>query len=161
MAIDLDNRIRPRRAEKARETGKTSIPVPKASTSTAKPFSLARDPNAMDIDATRTREDFLKHMSGKCFACGGTNHSKRDCNQVGSLCSHCGRVGHKETVCESKFCGKPKKVVIRSATIEEVAEDASSTATQASSSALEAQIAALLDSQKLLTAQIDAMKKAF
>lgn len=160
VAINLDNRICQCWAEKARETGKVAITVPKAFTPTAKPFTPPCDPNSMDVDATETREAFLKQMNGKCFACGRA-HWKQECTQVGSLCGYCGRIGHKEAVCKNKFRGKPKTMAIRSTSIEEVIEAAPAAVSDQASLAMEAQLAALMDSQKLLATQLEAMKKAF
>lgn len=120
----------------------------------------------MEINTSRTRDTFLKHMTGKCFGCGSTTHSKKMCVHAQTLCSYCGRTGHREGVCEDKYRGRPKKEnVVRSATIEEVPEAGSSSGSTSSpairNEAMEAQIAALLDSQKLLQDQLAALQKAF
>ena len=84
VATDFDTRLRQRKAEKAREQGRTtgttfttrSTPV------SAAPFATpAKDPNAMDIDASKgngkTRNDFLKAMQGRCFGCGSRGTLRR------------------------------------------------------------------------------------
>lgn len=166
VSMALDNRIRERKAEKAQELARLPIHAPRTQltpTPAARPFTTPRDPNTMDIDAARTREAFLKHMSGKCFGCGSTTHSKRTCVHAQSLCPWCARTGHREEVCEDKFRGKPKKAaVIRSAVVEEAPEAGPSNApTRARQDELEAQIAAMKDGQKALEAQIAALKASF
>ena len=56
------------------------------------------DPNAMDIDATRTDKagpngrtvaQFLRAMNGKCFGCGSTQHTKKDGRHERDLCAWC------------------------------------------------------------------------
>lgn len=159
VATDLDVRIRQRKAEKAREQGKFA-PTPKYTTTTpATPF-VTKDPNAMDIDASHTRESFLKSMTGKCFGCGSTAHSKRDGNHERDLCAWCGRTGHRETVCRAKYMGQPKKQ--RVAATEEAPSDSAAPASEATVSASQVDIIAqLLEGQRQLAAQIEAMKQAF
>jgi len=71
----------------------------------------ARDPFAMDIDASRagpsgrTREDFNKAMRGRCYGCGSKEHVKRNGNHQSSKCGFCQRNGHWESVCQDKFMG--------------------------------------------------------
>ncbi|KAF5372732.1 hypothetical protein D9757_011643 [Collybiopsis confluens] len=47
------------------------------------PFVAHRDPNAMDVDATRTvtnksSDDYRRFMTGRCYGCGSKNHRKAD-----------------------------------------------------------------------------------
>ncbi|KAF5392585.1 hypothetical protein D9757_002098 [Collybiopsis confluens] len=47
------------------------------------PFIAHRDPNAMDVDATRTvtgksSDDYQRFMTGRCYGCGSKNHRKAD-----------------------------------------------------------------------------------
>ena len=97
VAVQVDNRIRHRKAERAREQGRT---LPKSFTtgnnsSTAAPFTPSKDPNAMEIDATRTgpngrtTTDFLKAMNGRCFGCGSTSHQKKDGKHDRDVCGYC------------------------------------------------------------------------
>ncbi|KAG2004427.1 hypothetical protein CC2G_002984 [Coprinopsis cinerea AmutBmut pab1-1] len=73
----------------------------------------ARDPYAMDIDATRvgpsgrSREDFLQAMRGRCFGCGSSAHIKKDGNHGSLRCNHCQRLGHSANICQDKFMGYP------------------------------------------------------
>ncbi|KAG2020897.1 hypothetical protein CC2G_006182 [Coprinopsis cinerea AmutBmut pab1-1] len=73
----------------------------------------ARDPYAMEIDATRpgpsgkTYQDFLNAMRGRCFGCGSTGHNKKDGNHGALRCNYCQRMGHAATVCQDKYMGFP------------------------------------------------------
>jgi hypothetical protein len=62
----------------------------------------------MDVDATRTREEFMQRMRGKCFGCGSAGHTKKDGNHEHDLCSYCKRMGHRVMVCMDKFLGRPQ-----------------------------------------------------
>ena len=72
------------------------------------------DPNAMDIDATRTggngktRDDFLLKMKGHCFGCGSPDHVKGNCSWKNEKGRYCGRTGHVERVCQDKYMGVEK-----------------------------------------------------
>ncbi|TFY63253.1 hypothetical protein EVJ58_g3353 [Rhodofomes roseus] len=185
VAADFDTRLRQRRAEKAREAGKTSST---SSTSTpvrttAAPFVISKDPNAMDIDATlqapkggngKTRADFLKVMGGRCFGCGSKDHVKRDGGHERDICDWCGGTGHKTPVCQRRFLGLPKKATAAatsstSSTDKEVdeifsPETSSSTSeekTVAATSQMTDVVNAMLKQQAELAAQIEALKKAF
>ncbi|EIW73870.1 hypothetical protein CONPUDRAFT_68232 [Coniophora puteana RWD-64-598 SS2] len=73
----------------------------------------AADPYAMEVDATRTgngktREEFQRAMTGRCFGCGSKEHLKRDGNHQTDRCGYCSRTGHKETVCEDKYLGRER-----------------------------------------------------
>ncbi|KAG2011156.1 hypothetical protein CC2G_011305 [Coprinopsis cinerea AmutBmut pab1-1] len=87
----------------------TSFLTPSTSTRAAP----ARDPYAMDIDATRTgpngrsREEYLQAMRGRCFGCGSTAHVKKDGNHGSLRCNYCHRMGHSEKVCQDRFMGYP------------------------------------------------------
>ena len=112
VASDIDTRVRQRRAEREREkrrsvlnTGTTTVPQSQANNPLLAPVV---DPVVMDVDATRTREEFLRRMRGKCFGCGSTTHTKRDGHHERDICKFCLRVGHREPVCIDKFLGKPK-----------------------------------------------------
>jgi len=85
--------------------------------------TAAVDPNAMEIDATRTqatrrpsapgpngrtREEFTRLMRGRCYGCGDTRHIKSAGNHGGEKCNYCARMGHRETVCQDRFLGHPK-----------------------------------------------------
>ena len=109
---EIDARVRQRQAEKERErrrggmnSGTTLTPDLAASN----PFMpMSSDPVKMEVDATRTREEFLRQMRGRCFGCGSTAHTKKDGNHEREVCKHCMRVGHREGVCLARYMGKPK-----------------------------------------------------
>jgi hypothetical protein len=96
----IDQRYRQRQAEK------------KGHTTSHTPFGASSDPNAMQVDATRTggtgnnnnsngpkkdRASYMKHMQGKCYGCGSTQHTKKDGGHERDICNHCGKVGHRST----------------------------------------------------------------
>ncbi|KAK7019688.1 hypothetical protein VNI00_018011, partial [Paramarasmius palmivorus] len=72
------------------------------------PTFPTRDPNAMDIDANRTRADWLRLMNGKCFSCGSTEHRQRDGGHEREICNWCRRNGHREAVCFNRWLGRPR-----------------------------------------------------
>jgi hypothetical protein len=87
------------------------------------PFGASSDPNTMQVDATCTggtsnnnsnspkkdRASYMKHMQGKCYGCGSTQHMKKDRGHEQDVCNHCGKVGHRSMVCFAKYVGKPGK----------------------------------------------------
>ena len=88
-ASDLDLRIRQRRVEKERKrrhkvanTGITTqnlhpeIPAPKT------------DPVGMNVDATRTKKEYMCRMRGRCFGCGSTSHTRKDGHHERDLCKY-------------------------------------------------------------------------
>jgi hypothetical protein len=112
VTTDIDTCVRQRRAKKDRERGQTGARVPEP-IATARPtpvFTAAptTDSNIMDVDATRTWEEFMRQMRDKCFGCGSTAHTKKDGNHERDLCSYCKCVGHREVVCMDKFMRKPQ-----------------------------------------------------
>jgi hypothetical protein len=58
----------------------------------------------------------MKHMQGKCYGCGSTQHTKKDGGHERDVCNHCGKVGHRSTVCFAKYVGKPGKSASAKAT---------------------------------------------
>jgi hypothetical protein len=136
----IDQRYRQRQAEK------------KGHTTSHTPFGASSDPNAMQVDATRTggtgnnnnsngpkkdRASYMKHMQGKCYGCGSTQHTKKDGGHERDVCNHCGKVGHRSTVCFAKYVGKPGKSASAKATTDgtvSTPSTSSPTATAAASS---------------------------
>lgn len=181
VSVSLDNRIRQRRAEKARETGKptTTASRPSASSAHITPFTptTARDPNAMDIDASKTgktRLDFLRVMSGRCFGCGSKDHTKANGHHKNDVCDWCLRLGHRGNVCQDKFMGNPRKTRAAATSERTLYDPSAPTPAPASSASLAPAessssatisassdvINALLKQQEELTAQMDALKKS-
>ena len=112
VATKIDVRLRQRQAEKDRMRRR---PVVTTATVTAPSFRPgvpfvppSADPAAMDVDATHTRDEFMRRMKGKCLGCGSTAHAKKDGAHERDLCVYCKRVGHRDVVCMDKFMGKPK-----------------------------------------------------
>lgn len=112
VSSDLDIRIRQRRAERDRERKRSGVTTGITATPASAPNTLfvapASEPAAMDVDATHTREEFMRRMRGKCFGCGSSVHAKKDGSHDRDLCAYCKRVGHREVVCMDKFLGRPK-----------------------------------------------------
>lgn len=89
---------------------------------TAAPAAPAVDPFAMDVDVIagtqtqgaagggKTKADYQRAMRGRCFGCGGGDHSRStgNCRAKGVKCNYCKRPNHYEIVCEDKFCGRPR-----------------------------------------------------
>ena len=57
-----------------------------------------------------THKSYLATMKGKCFGCGSKEHSKEDGNHERDVCHHCGKAGHRSTVCIAKYMGKAATV---------------------------------------------------
>ena len=74
----------------------------------------------MEVDAScqgnqistekQTHKSYLATMKGKCFGCGSKEHSKKDGNHEHDVCHHCGKAGHRSTVCIAKYMGKAATV---------------------------------------------------
>ncbi|EJF56768.1 hypothetical protein DICSQDRAFT_70917, partial [Dichomitus squalens LYAD-421 SS1] len=150
VSSDIDVRVRQCCAERERQRGRTTTTT--TATKPAVPLHTtpftppARDPNAMDINATRTREEFNRLMRGKCYSCGSTVHVKKDGGHDRDICSYCRRVGHRETVCMDKFLKKPRSQKL--AATEEGPEElqvAASMSTSADAGATNALIAQLME----------------
>jgi hypothetical protein len=86
-----------------------------------------KDPDAMQVNVSaqkpqqsgagkKTKADFTKFMQGKCFGCGSKDHSKKNGNHEHNVCNHCGKTGHRSTVCFGKFMGTPKKAGVAATT---------------------------------------------
>ena len=104
VAQILDQRICQREAEKKGQTF-----------SNMSQGTSSRNPDAMEVDAScqgnqpsekKTHNAYLAFMKGKCFGCRSKEHNKKDGNHERDVCHHCGRPGHRSTVCRSKFMGK-------------------------------------------------------
>ena len=67
----LDQRMRQHEAEKKGQTYHTTSQAP------------SKDPNAMEVDASRQKEErnrrtYMSFMKGKCYGCGSTDHAKKN-----------------------------------------------------------------------------------
>ncbi|EJF60333.1 hypothetical protein DICSQDRAFT_137645 [Dichomitus squalens LYAD-421 SS1] len=165
VSSDIDVRVCQRRAERDRQRGRTATTTatkPAVPLHTTPFMPPTRDPNAMDIDATRTREEFNRLMRGKCYGCGSMAHVKKDGGHNWDICGYCRRVGHRETVCMDKFLKKPRSQKL--AATEEGPEEpqvAASTSTSADAGATNALIAQLMEQQKALADQLASLQKSF
>ena len=169
VASDIDIRVRQRRAERDREKRRSGVATGTTTTQTSLPnapfVSPSTEPAAMDVDATRTRDEFLRRMRGKCFGCGSTVHTKKEGSHDRDLCAYCKRVGHREIVCMDKFMGRPKgqKAAATSevgevevSTPEEISEDSEKETAAASTMTTLGQ---LMEQQKALADQIAAWRE--
>ncbi|KAF5369733.1 hypothetical protein D9757_012001 [Collybiopsis confluens] len=96
-AIRVDNRINERNRQKT--PFKAITPSAHHFQPSNPPFFPPRDPNAMDVDATRTvtgksSDDYRRFMMGRCYGCGSKNHRKADGHHKRDVCEHCGLTGH-------------------------------------------------------------------
>jgi hypothetical protein len=107
VSIDINNC----QIQQEQEKHKFHIPFTLAtacsSGPTAVPYtSPARNPMAMDIDATRSAEDYHRTMIGCCYDCGSKKHRKADGKHKRNICSHYGLAGHQSQVCRGKYLGR-------------------------------------------------------
>jgi hypothetical protein len=142
--------------------------------------TTTNNPDAMQVDASRqqqqsgsakpgqkTRADYMKYMQGKCFGCGSKDHAKKDGKHERDVCNHCGKTGHRSTVCFTKFLGKPGKTAGAAATSDSTDSTPSSSAsatneTPAKDSKTQADLLAqLMEKVKAQEAQINALKASF
>ena len=172
VASDIDIRIRQRRAERDRKrkcsgvgTGTTATSAPLPNTLFVSPTA---EPAAMDVDATRTRKEFMRQMHRKCFGCGSAMHTKKDGGHDCNLCAYCKRVGHRDTICMDKFLKRPKgqkaattgeEVEQGFSTLEEYSEGSEGEKIAATESTTVTTLARLVQQQKTLTDQIAALHK--
>jgi hypothetical protein len=102
----------------------------------------------MQVDATGTggtgnnnngpkkdRAAYMKHMQGKCYGCGSTQHTKKDRGHERDVCNHCGKVGHRSTVCFAKYVGKPGKSATVKATTDRTVSTPSTSSQPAATAA--------------------------
>ena len=161
----LDTRLRQRKAEKKGQTFHNTQ-------------GQARDPMAMDIDASRqqaskpqqkqgeekrTRQTFLKVMKGRCFGCGSKDHSKADGGHEKETCHHCQKPGHRQNVCFDRYIGRDKKASANATTTASTpAKPADSApAAKAAASIKPKQDDATKKQIKELQKQIEALKASF
>jgi hypothetical protein len=135
----------------------------------------------MEVDATRQQQgkgkgaqpqqqlgsggknwaSWMKQMAGKCFGCGSSDHTKKAGGHDREICHHCQKAGHRANVCFDKYMGKEKKV--KAASTETAAATAPSvSSTPAPPSTLQADvIRMMMEQQKELAAQLEALKLSF
>ena len=111
IASGIDLRVHQHCAEKERERRRSAMHAGNNGTPARNPnpnLIPIGEPVKMDVDATRTKEGYMRQMRGRCFGCGSTDHTKQDGNHERDLCKHCMRIGHLEAVCLSKYMRQPK-----------------------------------------------------
>lgn len=157
VSIDIDNRQIQREQEKHKSrTPFTPATARPPGPSTAPFASSARDPMAMDIDATRSADDYRRAMVGRCYGCGAKEHRKADGHHERDVCSHCGLVGHQVQVCRNKYLGRPAQAKCAAATT--VAATAEAPAVTGDVAAM---LTKLMADQKALADQISSLKSHF
>ena len=135
--------------------------------------SSAKDPNAMDVDASRqsdskevrNRKTYASFMRGKCFGCGSPDHTKKEGGHEQDICNHCKKVGHRSPICMAKYLGK--KVVAKAAASSETPADnstspppaAKAAATTSKGKVPTADIKAQADLMAKLMAQVEEQSK--
>ena len=159
----FDQRIRQRNAEKGGKQAQQLHLFPVS----------AKDPNAMDVDASRqsnskevrNRKTYTSFMRGKCFGCGSPDHTKKEGGHECDICNHCKKVGHRSPVCMAKYLGK--KVVAKAAASNETPADsttlpppaAKAAATTSKGKAPASDIKAQADLMAKLMAQVEEQSK--
>jgi hypothetical protein len=103
----------------------------------------------------------MKQMAGKCFGCRSSDHTKKASGHDQEICHHCQKAGHHANVCFDKYMGKEKKA--KAASTETAAATAPATlSTPTPSSMLQADvIKMMMEQQKELAAQLEALKLSF
>ena len=106
-------------------------------------------------------------MAGKCFGCGLTDHTKKNGSHDQEICHHCQKAGHRANVCFDKYMGKEKKA--KAASIQQAASTSSSQVqaaltsapTPTPSSSQGELVKLLMEEQKALLEQLEALKSSF
>ena len=131
------------------------------------PFVMPADePVAMDVDATRTREEFTRWMRGKCFGCGSTEHTKREGHNERDLCDYCHKAGHREVVCFEKFTKRSKAqkgaaTVEREALEDEFDDELSEGSEEIVAASTSTTLTQLKEQQKILAEKIVVLEADF
>ena len=60
-----------------------------------------------------THDTHLNAVGKECYRCGNNTHDQNDCWYREQDCLHCGKRGHKASVCRSKKRSKPRPPTIR------------------------------------------------
>jgi hypothetical protein len=157
VSIDIDNRQIQREQEKHKSRTPFTPATARSSGPAAAPYAPpARDPMAMDIDATRSADDYRRAMVGRCYGCGSKEHRKADGHHERDICSHCGLAGHQGQVCRSKYLGRPAQARRAAATTVAATSDA-----PAVSDGVAAMLTKLMADQKALADQISSLQSHF
>ena len=105
-------------------------------------------------------------MAGKCFGCGSTEHTKKNGGHDLEICHHCQKAGHRANVCFDKYMGKEKKA--KAASTQQAASTSgqaqvasTSTPSPAPPSSQGELVKLLMEQQKALSEQLEALKSSF
>ncbi|TFK99802.1 hypothetical protein BDV98DRAFT_510045 [Pterulicium gracile] len=132
-SIHIDERFRLRAEEEVRDCalfGRNPAPAYNAPAARVfvpfvapTPCVAAPDPNAMQVDHIaaaraqpqrdgRTPEQFRQWLAGRCYGCGSAEHRAAEGGHARKICRNCGKNGHREPVCMSKFLGRPVRACV-------------------------------------------------
>ena len=103
----------------------------------------------------------MKQMAGKCFGCGSTDHIKKNGSHDWEICHHCQKAGHRANVCFDKYMGKEKKAKAASTSSGQAQVASTSTPTPTPFSSQTELVKLLMEQQKVLSEQLEALKLAF
>ena len=170
----MDTRMRQRAAEKKGQTfhqqSKSQDPlgvVPMDLDAMCQGQSKQRGQNQQSSGSGKNRASWMKQMTGKCFGCGSTEHTKKNGGHDQEICHHCQKAGHRTNVCFDKYMGKEKKA--KAASMQQAASTFSgqaqvaltSTPSPAPSSSQGKLVKLLMEQQKALSEQLEALKSSF
>ena len=103
----------------------------------------------------------MKQMASKCFRCGSTDHTKKNGGHDWEICHHCQKAGHRTNVCFDKYMGKEKKAKAASTSSGQAQAASTSTPTPTPFSSQTKLVKLLMEQQKALSEQLEALKLAF
>ena len=170
----VDTRMRQRTTEKKGQTfhqqGKSQDPsgvVPMEIDASCQQGKQCNQ-NQQSSGSGKNWASWMKQMAGKCFRCGSSDHTKKAGNHDWEICHHCQKAGHRANVCFDKYMGKEKKAKAAGTqqatfTSSGQGEQAASTSTPtpAPSSSQSELVKLLMEQQKVLSEQLEALKLSF
>ena len=127
-----------------------------------------RNQNQQSSGSGKNWASWMKQMAGKCFGCGSSDHTKKAGNHNWEICHHCQKAGHRANVCFDKYMGKEKKAKATgtqqaASTSSGQGEQATATSapTPTHSTSQSEVVKLLLEQQKALAEQLEALKSSF
>jgi hypothetical protein len=163
----VDTRMRQRQAEKKGQTfhqqgGQAQGVVPMEVDATRQQQGKGKGTQPQQSGSGgKNRASWMKQMAGKCFRCGSSDHTKKASGHDREICHHCQKAGHRANVCFDKYMGKEKKAKAASTeTAAATAPSISSTPAPPSTSQADV-IKMMMEQQKELAAQLEALKLSF